>query len=236
MEKLEPDRPGNKRNFAFNWKKRCAWPTRGRDFVFPPSLFIPGPFPFVTIVIVSSPESLRSDFPTRGRRTSNRCVTLEKFRSIRRDIRSCSLSTGDDAQDRLSPIFIRATLPWTASHRADISATSTPQPVPDDRKTIRIRRPVESRPSPRLREAVVESRVELYDFTDIRALGTNTVHHPASHLGRGPSRESRTAIRSRCLFVGSRTWTDAVASRAGRNQGKICDRTRRASHAGKSRS
>lgn len=67
-------------------------------------------------LIISSSEflgSLRSDFATRGKPLTG--VHWKKF-TIRRNIRSCSLH-GDDAQDRLSPIFIRATSPCSPRQR-----------------------------------------------------------------------------------------------------------------------
>lgn len=92
------------------------------------------------------------------------------------------------------------------------------------------RHPVESRPSPRLIRCGEPCRTLRFHWYTSRS-----VQHCLSSRTpqKGAQRASRTAIR-RWLFVGSRTWTVAVASRAGRNQGKICGRTRRASYAGKS--
>jgi len=92
------------------------------------------------------------------------------------------------------------------------------------------RHPVESRPSPRLVRCREPCRTLRFHWYTSRS-----VQHCLSFRTpqKGAQRASRTAIR-RWLFVGSRTWTVAVASRAGRNQGKICGRTRRASYAGKS--
>jgi len=88
-------------------------------------------------------------------------------------------------QDRLSPIFIRVTSPWSPRQHPTERISRRRllrNPFRTAGKRNRNRCPVESRPSPRLGRRG-ESRVELYDFTDIRAARCNTVHHSA-HLRR----------------------------------------------------
>jgi len=127
MEKLEPDRrarPGDEQSFAFNWKKRRARArARARQgdailyFIF--SSFIPLDNLIVLVFEFAGPlwRALRSRH--------------DKEKIFNGDYGVTSLSGvnsdpiprgGDDAQDRSTPVFIRArdaVVRATASHRAN---------------------------------------------------------------------------------------------------------------------
>lgn len=197
MEKLEPDRFGDKRNFAFNWKKRCTRSTRGRcDFVF----FSPlsPACPALDNLIVPVPNfrgvPLRSGYAT-GERPLTDVYIGEVHYSVKYPILLLAQSAKDDAQDRSSTIFIRATsLRYWSPRQRSTERISRRRLLRNPFRTTGKRSKSASGGissiSETLSESVVESHVELYDFTDIRAARCNTVYHPAHLSARDPARES----------------------------------------------
>lgn len=160
--------------------------------------------------------ALRSVLRTRYDRRKETFNTDEKF-TLSGEISVPARANRDDAQDRSLPVFIRATSVWSVRQHPTERISRRRllrSPFRGDRKMIKI--------------AVRWNLVDLRDLQSWRVASNfaisliyeslDTLFIILAHLReeRGSSARVLPAIEM-CLFVGSRTWTIAVA-RAGRNQ------------------